>query len=153
MLITSESWLAYPWNSSRLNGIKKFPLEFNQKLILFKMSSQYAFKNILNYILSIKYYSAFIGLLLTCLQNITESLWWMWETSVWVSKKIGKFDFIEMSYQPVKKIKHRNREKDSYCQSRDRIIEKDEEAILCQKLKIYGKAPEVTCGSMGIISC
>lgn len=72
---------------------------------------------------------------------------------MWLSKKIGKFDFIEMPYQPVKKIKHRNREKDSHCQSRDRIIEKDEEAIFCQKLKGSGKDPEVTCGRAGISSC
>lgn len=58
-----------------------------------------------------------------------------------------------MPYWPVKKIKRRNREKDSHCQSRDRIIRKDEETILCLKFQIYGKDPEVTCGRARISSC
>lgn len=68
---------------------------------------------------------------------------------MWVSKKTGKFDFIEMSYQLVKKIKHRYREKYSYCQNRDKIIKKIRAAIIYQKFKIYGKDPIMTCERAG----
>lgn len=40
-----------------------------------------------------------------------------------IPKKIGKFDFIEMSYQLLKTTKRRDRGKDSYCQGRQRVIE------------------------------
>ena len=70
----------------------------------------------------------------------------MWETGEY-QKKPGKFDFIEMSYQLLKTIKHRDRGKDSYAKVERGVLKR------WRSLPLYAEDAEVTCTRVGMSSC
>ena len=89
-----------------------------------------------------------LSLFLMCLKILATSCDWCVKQMHEIQKMIGKSDFIEMSYQLLKTIKHRDRGKDSYCQSRQMIIEN-----MKKSLPLYAEDPEVTCRRVSMSSC